>query len=178
MRLCLFCIAAAVMLVSGELAASSADKDQNAEADCYPCPAGKTLPRYRRKFKEQRTGVNKDNHIRYSASQHDCEACEHKPQCCPTVPCRKVTRSRYESSRKVARSIAQTPAYKKTHRQRKKVEMLFAHMKRILKLDRLRLRGMSGANDEFLLTATVQNLRRMAKLLSQPPPGRRIVAPV
>jgi hypothetical protein len=150
----------------------------DAEADCYRCPAGKFLPRYRRKFKQQRSGINKDNHIRYSARQCDCEACEHKPRCCPNVPCRKVTRSRYESSREVARSIAQTPAYKKTRRQRKKVEMLFAHMKRILKLDRLRLRGMSGAHDEFLLTATVQNLRRMAKLLSQPPPDRRISAPV
>ena len=78
----------------------------------------------------------------------------------------------------MARAVALTPAYKKTRRQRKKVEMLFAHIKRILKLDRLRLRGMSGAHDEFLLTATVQNLRRIAKLLSQPPPGSRIVAPV
>jgi transposase len=149
----------------------------DAEADCYRCPAGKLLPRYRRKFKQQRSGINKDNHIRYSARQCDCAACEHKPRCCPNVPCRKVTRSRYESSREVARSIAQTPAYKKTRRQRKKVEMLFAHMKRIMKLDRLRLRGMSGARDEFLLTATVQNLRRMVKLLSQPPPDCRIGAP-
>jgi transposase len=149
----------------------------DAEADCYRCPAGKLLQRYRRKFKKKRTGINKDNHIRYSATRHDCDACEHKPQCCPNVPCRKVTRSRYESSRDVARAVAQTPAYKKTRRQRKKVEMLFAHMKRILKLDRLRLRGMSGAHDEFLLTATVQNLRRMTKLLSQPPPDYRIGAP-
>ncbi len=107
------------------------------EADCYRCPAGKLLQRYRRKFKKKRTGINKDNHIRYSATRHDCDACEHKPQCCPNVSCRKVTRSRYESSRDVARAVAQTPAYKKTRRQRKKVEMLFAHMKRILKLDRL-----------------------------------------
>jgi transposase len=149
----------------------------DAEADCYRCPAGKLLQRYRRKFKKKRTGINKDNHIRYSATRHDCDACDHKPQCCPNVPCRKVTRSRYESSRDVARAVAQTPAYKKTRRQRKKVEMLFAHMKRILKLDRLRLRGMSGAHDEFLLTATVQNLRRMTKLLSQPPPDYRIGAP-
>jgi transposase len=148
----------------------------DAEADCYRCPAGKLLQRYRRKFKQQRTGINKDNHIRYSASQHDCEACEHKPRCCPNVPCRKVTRSLYESSREVARSIAQTPAYKKTRRQRKKVEMLFAHMKRILKLDRLRLRGMSGANDEFLLTATAQNLRRIAKMLGTGPPGQVVSA--
>ena len=48
---------------------------------------------------------------------------------------------------------------------RKKVEMLFAHLKRILKLDRLRLRGPNGAHDEFLLAATAQHLRRMAKWL-------------
>jgi len=154
-----------------------ADFTWNAEADCYTCPAGKMLRRYRRNFKKQRTGINKDNNIRYTTSQADCEACEYKPRCCPKVPRRKITRSIYESSRDVARAVSQTPAYKKTRRQRKKVEMLFAHMKRILKLDRLRLRGMSGAHDEFLLTATVQNLRRMAKLLSQPPPGSRIVAP-
>jgi hypothetical protein len=51
-------------------------------------------------------------------------------------------------------------------RERKKVEMLFAHLKRILKLDRLRLRGLTGAHDEFLLAATAQNLRRMSKWLT------------
>jgi hypothetical protein len=65
----------------------------------------------------------------------------------------------------VARKIAETDAFKTSGRQRKKVEMLFAHLKRILKLDRLRLRGLSGAQDEFLLAATAQNLRRMAKWL-------------
>jgi len=149
----------------------------DAEADCYTCPAGKTLKRYRRNFKKQRTGINKDNNIRYTAIQADCLACEYKTRCCPKVPRRKITRSIYESSREVARAIAHTPAYKQTRRQRKKVEMLFAHMKRILKLDHLRLRGMSGAHDEFLLTATVQNLRRMVKLLGQPPPNHRIGAP-
>jgi transposase len=149
----------------------------DAEADCYRCPSGKTLQRYRRNFKKKRTGVTKDNTIIYSASKYDCDICEYKPRCCPKVPQRKIRRSIYESSRDVARAVAQTPAYKKTLRQRKKVEMLFAHMKRILKMDRLRLRGMSGAHDEFLLTATVQNLRRMAKLLSQPPPERRIGVP-
>jgi hypothetical protein len=65
----------------------------------------------------------------------------------------------------VARKIAETDAFKRSGRQRKKVEMLFAHLKRILKLDRLRLRGLCGAQDEFLLAATAQNLRRMAKWL-------------
>jgi hypothetical protein len=81
-----------------------------------------------------------------------------------------VTRSVHEAARDVARAVATTPAYRQTRRQRKQVEMLFAHMKRILKVDRLRLRGLSGARDEFLLTATAQNLRRMAKYLGTGPP--------
>jgi len=66
---------------------------------------------------------------------------------------------------KPPKEIAETDAFKRSGRQRKKVEMLFAHLKRILKLDRLRLRGLCGAQDEFLLAATAQNLRRMAKWL-------------
>jgi hypothetical protein len=77
----------------------------------------------------------------------------------------------------VARAIAETDAYQQSRNDRKKVEMLFAHLKRILKLDRLRLRGISGARDEFLLAATAQNLRRMAKLLSRPPPIQGMIAP-
>jgi hypothetical protein len=64
----------------------------------------------------------------------------------------------------VAREIAKTPQYQQSRCERKKVEMLFAHLKRILRLDRLRLRGLSGASDEFTLAAIVQNLRRLAKL--------------
>lgn len=75
-------------------------------------------------------GITKANTIIYRATEHDCGACEYKSRCCPKVPRRKITRSIYESSREVARAIAQTPAYKMTRRQRKKVEMLFAHMKR------------------------------------------------
>ena len=62
-----------------------------------------------------------------------------------------------------------TPS-KRSRDQRKKVEMAFAHMKRIFKLDRLRLRGLSGARDEILLTATAQNLRKLAKYVTKPPP--------
>ena len=70
----------------------------------------------------------------------------------------------------MAREIARTDAYVVSRRERKKVEMLFAHLKRILKLDRLRLRGPTGAHDEFLLAATAQNLRKMAKVIPMPQP--------
>jgi hypothetical protein len=78
---------------------------------------------------------------------------------------RRVPRSIYEGARDLVRNISKTAAYVTSRRQRKKVEMCFAHLKRILKLDRLRLRGPCGARDVFLLAATVQNLRKMAKLI-------------
>ncbi len=93
------------------------------------------------------------------------------------MPARKIGRSIHESARDVARSLRHTDAYRKSRRKRKKVEMLFAHMKRILKLDRLRLRGLSGAHDEFLLTANAQNVRRMAMWITHPPPQHRAIAP-
>ena len=82
-----------------------------------------------------------------------------------------MTRSIYEGARDYARDIAKTDAYVTSRRQRKKVEMLFAHLKRILKLDRLRLRGPRGARDEFLLAATAQNLRKLAKLIPPTTPA-------
>ena len=77
---------------------------------------------------------------------------------------RKILRSVFEG----ARDIAKSDAYVISMRQRKKVEMLFAHLKRIMKLDRLRLRGPNGARDEFHIAATAQNLRKMAKLIPNP----------
>jgi len=136
--------------------------------DTYRCPGGKILHHYRRRFTTPRTGVSKDNMLRYRASKLDCELCSLKPRCCPNAPARKLLRSIHEGARDLARDIAKTEAYQVSRCQRKKVEMLFAHLKRILKLDRLRLRGPNGARDEFHLAATAQNLRKLAKLVPLP----------
>jgi transposase len=147
-------------------------------ADCYHCPDGQSLLARRRNFKEARGAtVTVDKTIIYSASQHDCRDCNLKSQCCPNTTHRKIARSIYEDSRDVARAISQTPEYLQSRRDRKKIEILFAHLKRILKLDRLRLRGLTGARDEFLMAATVQNLKKLAKLRYKPP-DERIGAPV
>jgi hypothetical protein len=90
-------------------------------------------------------------------------------QCCPHTPARQIPRDLHEDARDVARALAKTEAFEQSRRERKKAEMQFAHMKRILKLDRLR--GLSGAKDEVLLTATAQNLRRLVKFLCRPPPS-------
>jgi hypothetical protein len=140
---------------------SRGDFNYNQEADIYVCPASKVLT-------STGTLVNDGATLLYRASKHDCDACELKPRCCPKMPARKVPRSIYENA--VARDIAKTEAYVTSRRERKKIEMLFAHLKRILRLDRLRLRGPFGAQDEFLLAATVQNLRKLAKLIPLPAP--------
>lgn len=134
----------------------------DADRDCYVCPSGADLTT---------RGTVRDGHmLSYLASVNDCRHCPLKPTCCPNTPQRKVTRSIYEPARDVARAIAKTEVYAQTRRDRKKVEMLFAHLKRILRLGRLRLRGPRGAQFEFTLAAIAQNLRRLAKLTARPPP--------
>lgn len=147
-----------------------ADFPYDHQRDCYTCPAGKQLKQYHRTYATPRPGVDKDGFMRYRASKHDCDACSLKPRCCPGQPARKIPRSIHEGARDMAREIATTDAYVTSRRERKKVEMLFAHLKRILKLDRLRLRGPNGAHDEFLLAATAQNLRKLAKLIPMQQP--------
>jgi transposase len=137
--------------------------------DSYICPGGKRLRPRNRNFTVPRSNVDQDGFIRYRARQQDCSDCALRQRCTPNMPARKIMRSIHEGARDRARDIATTDAYLTSRRQRKKVEMLFAHLKRILKLDRLRLRGPNGAKDEFLLAATAQNLRKIAKLIPMSP---------
>src|SRR5262245_17545709 len=136
------------------------DYDKNV----YFCPAGKMLTC-------TGTLVNDGATLLYRASKYDCDACPMKPRCCPKTPARKVPRSIHEGARDVARKIAKTDEGRVSRKLRKKVEMLFAHLKRILRLDRLRLRGPNGARDEFHLAATAQNLRKLAKQIPMPTPA-------
>jgi len=133
------------------------------ERNVYVCPQGKLL---------HTTGSIHDGvTLLYRASTSDCGPCPLKPRCCPKSPQRKVPRSIHEDARDVARALASTTAFEQSRRDRKRVEMLFAHLKRILKLGRLRLRGPCGAQDEFTLAAIAQNLRRLARLIARPPPA-------
>jgi transposase len=127
----------------------------------YICPAGKRLT--------TRGTVVNDDLVLYRASKFDCTECPLKSRCCPKEPVRKVPRSIFERSREVARALVGTELYERSRRERKKIEMLFAHLKRIIGLRRLRLRGPTGAKDEFLLAATAQNLRKLAKLIPATP---------
>jgi len=142
---------------------SRVDFSFDKERDVYVCPNGKLL---------RTTGTVIDgNTLRYRASKFDCDGCASKMQCCPRTPARQIPRDLNEDARDVARALAKTEAFEQSRRNRKRVEMLFAHLKRILRLGRLRLRGPRGAQDEFTLAAIAQNLRRLAKLVVRPPPA-------
>jgi hypothetical protein len=147
---------------------SATDFTYDREADEYRCPGGKALKPYWRNISDGRPEFGKDGFKKYFARKQDCAACPLKPRCTPNQTTRKIARSQHEAARQRARDIARTDAYVASSYARKKVEMLFAHLKRIIGLDRLRLRGPNGAKDEFHLAATVQNLRKLAKLRPMP----------
>ena len=138
------------------------DKERNV----YTCPAGKILTTTGRLVNDGKTT------LLYFASVLDCRSCLLRARCCPKMAPRRIPRSIYEEARDVARALAKTKAFEQSRRDRKRVEMLFAHLKRILRLGRLRLRGPRGAQFEFTLAAIAQNLRRLAKLVARPPADR------
>src|ERR1700693_1517395 len=133
------------------------------ERNVYVCPADKLL---------KTTGnVGSDHKVRYRALKRDCGACPLKPRCCPNTPARKVTRDVNEDARDHARALMGTPEFDKSRDERKKVEMRFARLKTHHRFERMRLRGLSGARDEFHLAAIVQNLKTLAIRSGQPPPN-------
>jgi transposase len=147
----------------------------DAASNTFTCPSGKRLQQYRRNFKQQRSGVTKA-HIRiYRASTIDCRSCPLKPKCCPNVSVRKVTRDVNEAARDYARSLKGTPEFDRSRDERKRVEMRFAHLKTHHRFERMRLRGLTGARDEFHLAAIVQNLKTLANHIWRPPPNTSVV---
>ena len=140
------------------------DKEKNE----YRCPTGKVL---------RTTGrVHDGGSIRYRASKLDCDACPLKPKCCPNMPARQVPRDVNEDARDHARALMGTPEFEKSRNERKRVEMRFAHLKTHHRFERLRLRGLTGARDEFHLAAIAQNLKTMALRLLRPPPEQTSVS--
>jgi transposase len=128
----------------------------------YICPNGKKL---------RTSGTVHDGHtLLYRASKRDCDVCPLRSRCCTRGAARKIPRDLHEDARDVARRKMKTKAFARSRDARKRVEMRFAHLKTHHGFERLRLRGLSGARDEFHLAAIVQNLKTMALRLVWPPP--------
>ena len=139
-----------------------ADFTYDKARDIYICPAGKSLTT---------TGRMSDGKtLYYRASKRDCDRCPFKMKCCPKSPERRLSRDINEAARDHTRGLMKTKAYRISAAGRKKIETLFGEAKSTLSMVRLRLRGPTGARDEFLLTATVQNLMRLANRTTRPPP--------
>jgi transposase len=135
----------------------------DAVRNVYICPQGKLL---------KTTGrVHDGRTLLYRASKRDCDVCSLKPKCSPNSPERKIPRDVNEQAREFARSLAGTEPFGQSRRERKKVEMRFAHLKTHHRFERMRLRGLLGARDEFHLAAIVQNLKTLANRLWRPPPN-------
>ena len=127
----------------------------------YVCPNGKEL----RTSGTAHGGTT----LKYVARKSDCASCPLKANCTAGSE-RHVSRDVNEEARDYTRALMQTEAYAQSGGERKKIEALFGEVKHILGLTRLRLRGLTGAQDEFLLAATVQNLKRLVKRVAIPPP--------
>jgi len=139
---------------------SRADFTFDPERDLYICPQGKFL---------RTTGTVHDGRtILYRASTRDCGSCPLKPKCTPNMTFRKIPRDVHEDARDATRALMGTPEFAKSRNERKKAEMRFAHLKTHHGFERMRLRGLSGARDEFHLAAIVQNLKTLANSIWRP----------
>ena len=145
-------------------ALSRSDFAWDEENDRYICPEGKDLRHARRNYSDPARLSSEMTPRRYRAAKADCQSCRLTAQCCPSSETRSLQRGKFEIVRDFARTCTASPFNETAMRRRKKVEMLFAHLKRILGLTRLRLRGPLGVKDEFTLAAIAQNLRKRAKL--------------
>jgi hypothetical protein len=155
---------------------SRSDFTWDDENDRYICPEGKDLRHTRRYYSDPDRISAEMKPRRYRVTKADCQACPMKAQCGPNSDTRSLQRGKYEVVRDFARSCIACAFNETDQKRRKKVEMLFAHLKRIPGLSRLwfrlwfrlrfrlRLRGPLGVKDQFTLAATAQNLRKLAKL--------------
>ena len=142
---------------------SRRDFTYDAARDCYICPNGRPL---------RTSGTVHDGRVRnYLSHPADCRICKLK-QRCTRAPFRKIARDINEEARDHARALKATPEFEQSSDARKKVEMRFAHLKVHHRFERMRLRGLTGARDEFHLAAIAQNLKTLANHLWRPPPSK------
>lgn len=134
----------------------------NADNNHFICPQGKIL--------KHRTSTDKTRIHTYRATESDCKICPIRAGCTSGKK-RSLSVPYDDALRQKVIAMQETEVFQQSRRLRKKVEMLFAHMKQHFGFARLKLRGISGATEEFLMMATVQNLRRLIRL--RPPKGTK-----
>lgn len=143
---------------------SRSDFTWDEDYDRYFCPEGNVLHHTRRNYSDPASREIRAGRRQYRSLKFECQVCPSKAKCCPKTPTRSISREKYEIVGDFARQCTASEFNPTAQKRRKKVEMLFAHLKCILGLGRLRLRGPCGVQDEFTLAAIAQNLRKLTKL--------------
>jgi transposase len=144
---------------------SRSDFRWDSKRSVYVCPNNKLL---------RTSGTVHDGRtLLYRASKRDCDVCPIRAKCCTTADARKIPRDLHEHARDVTRRKMKTKGFARSREERKRVEMRFAHLKTHHGFERMRLRGLSGARDEFHLAAIVQNLKTLALRILGPPAAPR-----
>ena len=139
---------------------SHLDFTYDSARDVYICPNGRSLGT---------SGTVHDGRVRnYLSRPADCRVCNLKERC-TRAPFRKIARDINEAARNHARLLKGSLEFEQSSHERKKVEMRFAHLKVHHRFERMRLRGLTGARDEFHLAAIVQNLKTLASHIWRPP---------
>src|SRR5207248_1446778 len=139
---------------------SRSDFRWDSKRSVYVCPNNKLL---------RTSGTVHDGRtLLYRASKRDCDVCPIRAKCCTTADARKIPRDLHEDARDVTRRKMKTKGFARSREERKRVEMRFAHLKTHHGFERMRLRGLSGARDEFHLAAIVQNLKTLANHIWRP----------
>ena len=146
---------------------SRSDFAYDPQRNVYICPNGRFL---------KTTGTIHDGRVRnYLSHPGECRVCMFKERC-TRAPFKKIARDINEDARDYARSLKGTPEFDRSSNERKKVEMRFAHLKTHHGFERMRLRGLTGARDEFHLGAIVQNLKTLSNHIWRPIPGKPIAS--
>lgn len=135
--------------------------------DIFICPAGKEL-KYWGLHRKSRQHV-------YRASTKDCSVCSRKDECTKDRA-RSLSYHIYEDSIQKARDLNKTVAYRISQRMRKRIEELFGEGKEFMGLRQAKFRGRPFVREQVLMTAAVQNIKRMVKLLSRKGPERAVAA--
>ena len=131
------------------------------ESDELICPAGKRLWR--------RTTHKRNRQIEYVSSKADCKRCARK-SLCTRAPCRVVHRHLDKDFLDYAAELRGTDGYRISQRCRKKVEMLFGEAKEFMGLRYARRRGYQNLMEQCLITATVQNIKRIIRVFEERTP--------
>lgn len=130
------------------------------EWDTYICPE--------RKYLEYRT-TNREGYREYKSAEEHCSCCPRQKECLTEKQsCKSLQRHIWEDYKEWQRLYTLSDSGKEIYKQRKEhVERSFADSKELHGLRYCRLRGIDGVREQCLLTAAVQNMKKIALLLSR-----------